>query len=218
VDLVVVTKAAPPTAFRLLADLGVTDVGESRVQAALERRPRAPGGLVWHGIGHLQRNKAHRAVEVFDVFHALDSIRLAERLEEVLGRRGRRWPIYLQVNAADDPAKGGFEAEEVRDALGRLADLPHLEVLGFMTLARLGGDEAETRRAFRALAEVRDEAVRGAALPRPPSGLSMGMSADFEWAVEEGATVVRVGSAIFEGVLDATPPAGQDLQPEGRSS
>jgi pyridoxal phosphate enzyme (YggS family) len=218
VDLVVVTKAAPPTVFAQLRALGVVDVGENRVQAALLRRPTAPPGLVWHGIGHLQRNKVEQAVEVFDVFHALDSLRLAERLAAVLAGRGRRWPVYVQVNAARDPAKGGFEVEEVPAALARLAGLPALEVRGFMTMARLGSSEAEARAAFRTLREVRDAAVRAAPLPEAPSGLSMGMSEDFAWAVAEGATVVRVGSAIFEGVLDAGPPAGQDLLPEGRSA
>ena len=204
VRLVVVSKSAPPDAFGLLHAAGVVDVGENRVQAAAERRPGAPGGLRWHGIGHLQRNKAGRAVDLFDVFHALDSLRLATRLEAVLADMDRRWPVYMQVNAAADPAKGGVPPEETIAFVKELAQLPHLDCQGFMTLGRLGAGEADCRAAFRLLREVRDDAVRLGVGASEPAGLSMGMTDDYEWAVEEGATIVRVGRAIFEGVWDAS--------------
>jgi hypothetical protein len=198
--MVIVTKSAPPAVFGLLARLGVRDVGENRVVAAASRRPGAPPGLVWHGIGHLQRNKVARAVELFDVFHALDSGRLADRIESVLASIGRRWPVYIQVNAALDPAKGGVDPSETRSFVKSLLTLPHLDLVGFMTMARLEADEAETRAAFRTLREIRDDAVRAGLGDPPPSRLSMGMTDDFEWAVEEGATDVRIGRAVFDGV------------------
>ena len=158
----------------------------------------------WHGIGHLQRNKAAQAVDLFDVFHALDSRRLARRLEAVLGDADRRWPVYMQVNAAADPAKGGVAPEETLPFMKELAALPHLDLQGFMTMGRLEADEADGRAAFRLLREVRDDAVRLGVGETAPAGLSMGMTDDFEWAIEEGATVVRVGRAIFQGVWPET--------------
>lgn len=210
--MVVVTKSAPPEALPLLAREGVVDVGENRVQAAAARRPGAPGALVWHGIGHLQRNKVAQAVALFDVFHALDSLRLAERLESVLGGTERRWPVYIQVNAADDPAKGGLSPPETPAFVRRLADLPHLQPVGFMTMARLEGDERETRTAFRTLREIRDDVVRAGRGEAAPTRLSMGMTDDFEWAVEEGATDVRIGRAVFEGVDWAAARAAASME------
>ena len=200
VDLLVVVKAAPSTLFPILRGAGVTEVAENRVQAAAVRRPHGPPDWRWHGIGHLQRNKARRAVDLFEVFHALDSMDLARQLESVLASENRRWPVYIQVNAADDPRKGGIGPAEAVPFVKALAELPHLTSVGFMTMSRLGSDANETRRTFRTLREVRDDALRAGVGVVPPAGLSMGMSADFEIAVEEGATVVRVGSAIFEGL------------------
>lgn len=205
VHVLPVTKSVPADWFPALAAAGVTEVAESRVQAAQARRPGAPTAWRWHGIGHLQRNKARRAVELFDVFHALDSLALAQQVESVLASGNRRWPVYIQVNAADDPQKGGIGPAEALSFVKALADLPHLDPLGFMTMARLDADPVEVRRTFRALREVRDDALRAGAGRAAPAGLSMGMSADFEVAVEEGATVVRVGSALFEGLDLAAP-------------
>jgi pyridoxal phosphate enzyme (YggS family) len=200
-QVVVVTKQAPYGGLALLPDAGVTDIGENRVQSAEEKRPGAPPGLVWHGIGHLQRNKAGRALDLFDVFHALDSESLADRLEALLAVRGTRWPVYLEVNAASDAAKGGPPIEGALRFLRAVSRHPHLDVVGWMTMAAIDEDP---RPAFRALREARDEAVRRGIGRRPPTALSMGMSDDFEVAVEEGATVVRIGRAVWDGV--AVPP------------
>ena len=127
-----------------------------------------------------------------------------------LARLGRRWPVYLQVNAAADPAKGGILPEETVRFVMDLADRPHLVCRGLMTMARLDADEADARGTFRTLRELRDEVVRRGLGDEPPDGLSMGMTDDFEWAVEEGATVVRVGTAIFEGVdVSASATSGE---------
>ncbi len=224
VGLLVVTKSAPAAWFPLLAAARILAVGENRVQAAQARRPLSPPGWEWHLIGHLQRNKAARALQLFDVFHALDSLALAQALATVRAGNGAPWPVYIQVNAADDPHKGGIAPAEVPSFVRALADLPSLLPVGFMTMARLGADESETRAAFRTLREVRDAACRSGVGAAPPAGLSMGMSEDFELAVEEGATLVRLGSAVFEGLAqeDAGPSAlgeaagAGDASAEGR--
>lgn len=210
VTLMVVTKSQEPSIYGPLAAAGVTDIGENRVQSASERRPLAPAGLTWHGIGHLQRNKARTALATFDVFHALDGLRLARRLEALLAEADRSWPVYLQVNAAEDEAKSGLAPDETLATVAALAELPHLELRGFMTMARLGAEEADLRATFCTLREIRDEAVGRGRGATAPHGLSMGMSDDFEVAVEEGATVVRVGTAVFRGVENHVAPVPKD--------
>ena len=205
VTLVAVTKAFPAEILHLLPDAGILDVGENRVQPAIERRPGAPEGLTWHGIGHLQRNKARAATEVFDVFHALDSLRLARRLDAVLAEQGAVWPVYLQVNASGEPQKSGFQPEEALSALESVLACPHLRPMGWMTMAAAGAEEGDLRQTFRTLRGVRDEAARTGLGDPPPVGLSMGMSNDFEIAVQEGATAVRIGRALFRGVCISVP-------------
>jgi pyridoxal phosphate enzyme (YggS family) len=206
VDLIAVTKAAPAGAFDWLRTLGERDVGENRVPDAASKKEAAPRGLVWHGIGHLQTNKVKKAVRVFDVFHALDSIHLAEALHPVLEAAGIRWPVYAQVNAARDPAKSGVPPEQALAFAERLASFPTLDVVGWMTMAELPEDPARdpgerARPSFRLLREIRDDAVRRGVGRVPPAGLSMGMSDDYEVAVEEGATIVRVGRALWRGLV-----------------
>ncbi len=216
-ELLVVSKSVPTWMFGPLAAAGIEAVGEDRVQSAAERRPTGPAGWAWHGIGHLQRNKAQLATRTFDVFHALDSLRLAEHLEGLLAKESRRWPVYVQVNTAEDPAKGGFTPESVPEALARLEALPHLDVVGFMTMGRLGAAKGDQRSTFRTLRAVRDEAVRPGRGHPSAVGLSMGMTDDFEIAVEEGATVVRVGRAVFEGIpmIEAEAQRLDVLEPDG---
>lgn len=198
--LCVVTKAAPRGCFDLLRAIGEREVGENRVQDAVSKRESAPVGFTWHGIGHLQTNKAKKALGVFDVLHALDRIPLAEALEPLLAAAGRRWPVYAQVNAARDPRKSGVEPEKAIAFLEDLSRFPHLEVVGWMTMAKEEDTGERARPAFRLLRQIRDEALRRGVGTVPPAGLSMGMSEDFEVAVEEGATVVRLGRAVWDGV------------------
>ena len=214
VRLVVVTKSVQPGLFRPLADAGVTDVGENRIRSAAARKPKAPGGLTWHGIGHLQRNKAAAALDIFDVLHAVDSLRLAKRLDALLtGAAAAPRPIYLQVNAAGDPDKHGVAPEEALDFLRAVATLPHLAPIGFMTMGKLGAEDGDLRATFRTLREIRNEGLRLGLGEEPADGLSMGMSDDFEAAIEEGATVVRVGRAVFDGVIKEGVPAASDAAP-----
>jgi pyridoxal phosphate enzyme (YggS family) len=229
VNLVVVTKAAPAGAFDALRALGERDVGENRAPDAFKKRESAPIGLVWHGIGHLQTNKIKKATGAFDVFHAIDSLPLAEALDAALGAAGRRWPAYAQVNAARDPNKGGIAPEQALTFLEALSRLENLDVVGWMTMAREEDEGERARPCFAVLRELRDEALRRGAGRVRPEGLSMGMSGDFEVAVEEGATIVRVGRAVWDGVSsraqtpmpDASPrpaPAGPPARGQGPDS
>jgi hypothetical protein len=183
VTLVVVTKSAPVELIPELAALGVTDVGEHRPLEGL-RRVGPLGMFRRHMIGHIQTNKLRKTLEWADVIHSLDRPALVEAMARTQPKR----PVYVQVNVSGEATKGGYRPEEVAGAVAA-ARAAGLEVLGLMTMAPRGGD---ARGCFRRLREL--AAREGLA------GLSMGMSEDFEAAVEEGSTCVRVGSAVFEGV------------------
>ena len=197
VTLVAVTKTHPPEVVRAAIAAGVADVGENRVQEMEEKVAEVGRGAVrWHLIGHLQRNKAAKALPLFDLLHSLDSLRLAEALSAAAAKAGATVRALAQVNASGEETKGGFEPEELVDALGRIALLPGIEVAGLMTMAPFTDDEGAIRRAFRRTRELAEDA--GRQLPGfRARHLSMGMSNDYEIAVEEGATLVRVGSSIF---------------------
>jgi pyridoxal phosphate enzyme (YggS family) len=176
--------------------LGITTFGENRVQEAEAKRREVDAGT-WHLIGRLQSNKVARAVATFDVVESVDSVDLAQKL----GRAAQsqladgRMPVYLQVNVDRDPAKGGFDPDALEADFARLTELPGIQVVGLMTVGRLAQRAEDARSTFRALRDLRDRlATRHS---KVPLGLSMGMSDDFEVAVEEGATIVRVGRALF---------------------
>lgn len=176
-------------------DAGLTTFGENRVQEA-EEKVAVLAGARWQLVGHLQSNKAARAVAMFELIHSVDSVSLAERLDRLLAATGRPpLPVYLQVNVDADPAKAGFRPADLPTALPALADLVRLELCGLMTIGRPGDRPAEARPTFAGLRDL-SERIR-AGEPRLGAGLSMGMSDDFEVAVEEGATVVRIGRALF---------------------
>jgi len=197
VTLVGVTKSAPAPAVEALAAAGVRDVGENRVQEAAGKIPLVRAALRWHLIGHLQTNKARLAASLFAVVHSVDS----ERLLAALRGAGRPLDLFLQVNVSGEPSKSGVAPSEAR-ALWRsaLAAAP-LRPTGLMTIAPNSGDPEEARPVFRALRELRDELNRSGDGP-PLAHLSMGMSGDFDVAVEEGATFVRVGSALLGPIRD----------------
>lgn len=175
---------------------GLAEFGENRVQEAESKIPLVGPGARWHLIGHLQANKAKRAVSLFEEVHSIDSARLTEEL----GRRGlaagRVVPCYAEVNTSGDATKHGVPPGEALDLLRRLAETTGIRAAGLMTIGPLAGGAEGARASFRMLRDLRDEAVRAGVVPEG-AGLSMGMSGDFEIAVEEGATVVRVGSALF---------------------
>jgi pyridoxal phosphate enzyme (YggS family) len=192
VTLVAVTKGVAPQRIRAAISAGVTELGESRVQEAGPKIAVLGRAVRWHLVGHLQRNKAARAAALFDVIHSVDSARLLADLD---ARAGRPLDVLLQVNVARDPSKHGVPPEALPELLRGARGLRMVRIVGLMTIAPLGADAAGARAVFRRLRELRAEAGRllGAPLPH----LSMGMSDDFELAVEEGATMVRVGRAIF---------------------
>ena len=200
VTLVAVSKTVDAARLQLAVDAGITTLGENRVQEA-EGKVGQLAGVTWHLVGPLQSNKARRALETFDVIQTVDSVGLAERLDRLArevpdaGVDGR-YPVLLQVNVDDDPSKAGFGPTDLPAALEALADLAGLEVRGLMTIGRLANDAEAARPTFVALRELSDRLREGGDGPLGPA-LSMGMTDDFEVAVEEGATIVRVGRAIF---------------------
>jgi pyridoxal phosphate enzyme (YggS family) len=198
VTLVAVSKTVPPERLRAAIVAGLTTLGENRVQEAAD---------TWHLVGPLQSNKARRAVELFDVIQSVDSVDLGLRLDRLVGevRPGTRLPVLLQVNVDDDPAKAGFEVGELAAAIDALAACDGLELRGLMTIGRLVADPEAARPTFRHLREVAAE-LRAAGHPIG-ADLSMGMSDDYPIAVEEGATIVRVGRALF-GERRPSDPGG----------
>jgi hypothetical protein len=196
VTLVAVSKTVPAERLRAAAAAGFEVLGENRVQEAAAKIPAVPGPR-WHLVGPLQSNKARRAVELFDVLEAVDSLALAGRLDRIAGevRPGRRLPILLEVNIDADPAKAGFTPDTIGEAVRSVVEMANLDVRGLMTIGRLVAVPDETRVTFAALRELADR-LRATEAGLGPD-LSMGMTDDFEIAVEEGATIVRVGRALF---------------------
>lgn len=212
VELMAVSKTKPASALVEAAALGLTLFGENRVQ---EFATKAPGlgisrdGMRCHLIGHLQSNKAAKAAEIFDAVDALDSLRLAERLNEAAGKCGKRLPVLIEVKLSPEETKAGLlpDSDEAAQLLERLPDFPHLEARGLMTIAPWGAPDDTTRACFRSLRVLRDRWAR--AYPRLNLDvLSMGMSGDFALAIAEGATRIRVGTALF-GKRSPQPPEQQ---------
>ncbi len=193
VSIVAVTKTHGPEAVSAAFEAGLPDIGENRVQEALGKIDQMTLPVRWHLIGHLQRNKV-RSLDKFSLFHALDSSRLADAVNRFGEERGRAIDVLVQVNPAKEETKGGYDMSCVESESTRLAGMKGLRVLGAMTVARFGAGEPELRRTFASVRETRDIL---AASGHPATVLSMGMSDDFEIAVEEGATMVRLGSLLF---------------------
>ena len=196
VTLVAVSKLVPAARLRAAVAAGLVLLGENRVQEAEAKAPEVPGAQ-WTLVGPLQSNKARRAVELFASIESVDSVDLARRLDRLAGelRPGRPLPALLQVNVDADPGKAGFEPRALATALGDLVALPNLRLEGLMTIGRLAADPDAARPTFRALRRLADE-LRSR-YPGLGGALSMGMSDDYHAAVEEGATIVRVGRALF---------------------
>ena len=218
VTLVAVTKTVPVELIREAMALGVTDLGENRVQEALAKRRalglmrsaecgvrnekqqhsefRIPnselGSVRWHLVGHLQRNKAKDAVELFDVIHSVDSVALIEELERQLAKRTQEKPleVFVQVNVSGETTKSGCKPDEVNQLAQAVQRSPHLQLRGLMTIPPFSDNPEDARPHFRRLRELKEGFD-------PSLRLSMGMSSDFEIAIEEGADYVRIGTAIF---------------------
>jgi pyridoxal phosphate enzyme (YggS family) len=197
VTLVTVTKTVPPAVARVAAELGAADLGENRPQELWRKSAEVPAAR-WHLIGHLQRNKIDRTVPLVTLIHSVDSDRLLAALDAFGRKRGEPVPVLLEVNCSREAAKGGFSPEEVPALGDRLAGLTGVSVRGLMTMAAYADDPETARPAFAELRRLSDELRTRAGLELPH--LSMGMSNDFEVAVEEGATFVRIGTTLFEGL------------------
>jgi pyridoxal phosphate enzyme (YggS family) len=197
VRLVAVTKYAPIEAIRELVALGHRDLGENRPQQLLERAALLDGlGVRWHLIGTLQRNKARKVLPVAGLIHSADDLRLLEALDRLAGELSLRPRVLLEVNVSGEATKHGFRPDELASLWPRVAGFGRLDIAGLMTMAPDSDDPEQARPVFRALRRLREDLAAAGPLPLPE--LSMGMSGDFEVAIEEGATIVRVGSALFE--------------------
>jgi len=193
ITLVAVTKGCPAAIVRDLYALGVRDFGENRVQEALPKMDLELPGARWHLIGHLQENKINKILPRVYLIQSLDSLDLARAVDQRAARDGRRVAVLLEVKTSPEPAKHGFELGATEDAYRAAAALPGLELRGLMTMAPFAAPEPALRACFGSLRRLQDQLRDCAA---PPAILSMGMSDDFELAVEEGSTLVRIGRAI----------------------
>jgi pyridoxal phosphate enzyme (YggS family) len=198
VELVAVSKKQSAELIREAVDAGQLLFGENRVQEAMVKIPSLPGSLRWHLVGHLQSNKIRKALPLFELIHSVDSAELAGEIDRIAGEMGLFPRVLLEVNVSGEGSKHGFRPEQLERDLETLLALPRLQVEGFMTMAPLAPEAEAARPFFAGLRELRDRMAARAGIPF--GILSMGMSGDFEVAVEEGATLVRVGSAIFGGV------------------
>src|SRR6185312_2718697 len=213
ITLIAVTKTAAPEQVREILQLGVADLGESRVQVLTQRAAqlgeflsrRTPGEGVypdkirWHMIGHLQRNKIKAVLPLVSLIHSIDSLRLAEELDGQSAKLGKRTPVLMQVNASEEPSKFGVAVGAAVHLAEQIDSMPNLQLLGLMTMGPLEAPEAKVRQAFSRTREIFEEMrwhkIGGTGLRH----LSMGMSDDFELAIAEGSTMVRIGSALFGG-------------------
>lgn len=195
IELVAVSKYQPAQNIRAIMEEGISLFGESRIQEAALKIPLLPTKLHWHFIGHLQSNKIRKSLPLFELFHSIDSLDLALAMDRIAGEMGLFPRVLLEVNVSGEASKHGFSPISLKALLEQLLRLPRLQVEGFMTMAPLTKDPETTRPYFAQLRELRDEAARDFGIPL--SSLSMGMSHDFEIAIEEGATLVRIGSALF---------------------
>jgi len=195
VALLAVSKNHPPEMVSEAAMLGLTLFGENKVQEAKAKIPLCPGRLRWHMLGHLQTNKCRDAIELFEMIQSVDSIHLAEEINKRAEQASKTMPILLEVNAGGEASKFGYRPEQLLADLPRINELGRLQVHGLMTVPPWAPNPEKVRPVFRQLRELKAkcEEILGAPLQQ----LSMGMSGDFEVAIEEGATIVRIGTALF---------------------
>jgi len=195
VELVAITKTHPAEKAREAIEAGQTLFGESRVQEARAKIPELPSNLRWHFVGHLQKNKIRHALPLFEMIHSVHSLSLAQDINRVANEEGLHPRVLLEVNMAGEGSKFGFSSERLRDEMEELLALPRLSILGLMTIPPLAEEAEESRKYFVQLRELRDRFQTEFRVDL--AQLSMGMRQDFPVAFEEGATLVRVGTAIF---------------------
>lgn len=195
IELVAITKTHPPEKVREAVEAGQTLFGESRVQEARDKIPELPSNLRWHFVGHLQKNKIRHALPLFELFHSVDSLALAQEMDRIAADEGMHPRVLLEVNVAGEGSKFGFAPDKLREQMEALLALQRLSILGLMTIPPLADEAEVSRRYFVQLRELRDRLQTEFHVDLPQ--LSMGMTQDFPIAVEEGGTLVRVGTAIF---------------------
>ncbi|MDZ4821080.1 MAG: YggS family pyridoxal phosphate-dependent enzyme [Planctomycetota bacterium] len=203
VTLVAVTKYVEVPLIRELMAAGCLDLGEARPQALWNKAAEladSTGTIRWHMIGHLQRNKVERTLPLTSLIHSADSVRLISEIDAVAQRLNRVADVLLEVNISQDDTKHGFQPEQLLTSLDQLAGFPNIAIRGLMAMASREGDERQTREEFIRLRELRDQAQSNLGDQAILKQLSIGMSGDFEIAIEEGATIVRIGSQLFEGI------------------
>ena len=199
--LVAVTKTVSCSVASALVDLGARDLGENRVQELLSKQSALTGAPAsWHLIGHLQTNKARKVAGRVSLVHSVDSVHLAEALDDAASNASATQDVLLEINVAGEASKFGLRPDEAPAVASALRSLPRLRLLGLMTMAPIVENPEETRPFFRALRQLADTMSAAGLFALERYELSMGMTQDFEVAIEEGATLVRVGSALFEGV------------------
>jgi hypothetical protein len=206
VIIVAVSKTRTPRQLKEAIEAGITDIGENRVQEAfLKYNSLRTCGLAdlrtikWHMVGHLQTNKVKEAVKIFDLIHSVDSIHLAGEIAKQAAGINKIQDILIEVKTSPEAAKFGLEPDETIAVIKEIAGLKNINIKGLMTIAPIVDDPEKARPYFRTLRELRDEINRLSVLKSPLSILSMGMTDDFEVAIEEGSNMVRIGRAIFEG-------------------
>ena len=195
VQLIAVSKTYGSERVREAAECGLRIFGENKVQEAEVKVPECPGNLSWHLVGHLQSNKAGRAAALFDQIHSVDSLKLLQRIEAAAAVEGKRLPVLLEINVSGEGSKFGLRPDAAVEVLQHAGELEYAQIVGLMTMPPLTAEAEKARTHFRRLRELRDKwsVELSVALPE----LSMGMSHDFEIAIEEGATWIRVGTALF---------------------
>ncbi|HKA19073.1 MAG TPA: YggS family pyridoxal phosphate-dependent enzyme [Blastocatellia bacterium] len=197
ITLIAVSKTFNAETVQQAVTAGAQDLGENRVQEAISKAPLVTGNVRWHLIGNLQSNKARSAVTTFDVIHTIDRSDLVTRLDRIAGELGRHPRVLVQVDLSHEPTKSGADEADLPAILESLDAAQHLQFIGLMTLPPFFDSPEQTRPYFRRLREIRDQLNHSRSGPKILTELSMGMSHDFEVAIEEGATMVRVGTAIF---------------------
>jgi len=197
VRLMAVSKTVEPERIRQALDAGVTLLGENYVQEAREKIPAIGHVAEWHMIGHLQTNKVKYVVNLFDWIHSVDRLELARELDKRAGQNNRRLNVLIEVNVSGEESKSGIEATQALELVRQVSLLPHINLRGLMTMPPYSDNPENSRPYFQALRKLRDD-ISAADIPSiPMDELSMGMTDDFEVAIEEGATIIRVGRAIF---------------------
>ena len=197
VTLIAVSKTKPVPMLREAYEAGARDFGENKVQELAAKKPELPDDIRWHMIGHLQRNKVHQVIGKAVLIHSVDSLRLAEQIEADAARKGLDVDILLEVNVAREESKFGFFLEETEEAARTISAFPHVHIKGLMTIAPFVENPEENREIFKKLYQFAVDIGRKNIDNVTMDELSMGMSNDFEVAIEEGATMVRVGTSIF---------------------